>query len=270
MPTLTWVTSGDSSGQISAAQYDEMAADHAASNAEDAYNAYYERPAMIAMLSDVAGRRVLNAGCGSGALAAWLAENGATVTAFDGSGEMAALARRRLGEDADIHVADLARPLTFAPNQTFDLVAASLVLHYVRDWVAVFREFRRVLAPGGAVVFSTHHPFMDWQLDGVADYFGTRQITETWRKGNGEYEVTFWRRPLSVMFEDIRAGGFTVDELAEPAPLRGAGEHQPVRLQDSYEQTPVPVLPPSPPVTADRDTAAVARSGAAPPDEQHA
>lgn len=48
----------------------------------------------------------------------------------------------------------------------------------------------------------------------------TRQITETWRKGNGEYEVTFWRRPLSVMFEEILAGGFTVDELAEPAPLR--------------------------------------------------
>jgi SAM-dependent methyltransferase len=87
-------------------------------------------------------------------------------------------------------------------------------------WAAVFREFRRVLAPGGAVVFSTYHPFMDWQLDGVANYFGTRQITETWRKGTGEYEVAFWRRPLSVMVEEIRAGGFAVDDLAEPAPLR--------------------------------------------------
>jgi SAM-dependent methyltransferase len=73
-------------------------------------------------------------------------------------------------------------------------------------WAAVFREFRRVLAPGGAVVFSAHHPFMDWQLDGVADYFGTRQIPGTWRKGTGEYEVTSWRRPLSVMLEEIRAG----------------------------------------------------------------
>jgi predicted RNA methylase len=87
-----------------------MAADYAASNAEDAFNAYYERPAVIAMLGDVAGRRVLDAGCGWGVLAAWLAEHGATVTAFDGSGEMTALARRRLGADADIHVADLARP----------------------------------------------------------------------------------------------------------------------------------------------------------------
>jgi len=214
------VSPRDSGGQISAAQYDAMAADYAASNAEDAYNAYYERPAMIAMLGDVAGKRVLDAGCGSGVLTAWLVEHGAMVTAFDGSGEMAALARQRLGEDAEIHVGDLARPLTFAADHTFDLVVTSLVLHYIRNWVAVFHEFRRVLAPGGAVVFSTHHPFMDWQLDGVDDYFGTRQITETWRKGNGEYEVTFWRRPLSVMFSEIRAGGFTVDALGEPAPLR--------------------------------------------------
>jgi len=217
---LTQVSPRGSGGQISAAQYDAMAADYAASNAGDAYNAYYERPAMIAMLGEVAGSRVLDVGCGSGLLTEWLAEHGATVTAFDGSGEMAALARRRLGEDADIHVADLARPLAFAADQAFDLVVASLVLHYVRDWVAVFREFRRVLAPGGAVVFSTHHPFMDWQLDCVGDYFGTRQITETWRKGNAEYEVTFWRRPLSLMFAEIRAGGFTVDALGEPAPLR--------------------------------------------------
>lgn len=220
MPTIAKVSSRDSGGQVNAAQYDAMAADYAASNAEDAYNAYYERPAMIAMLGDVAGRHVLDAGCGSGVLAAWLAEHGATVTAFDGSGEMAALARQRLGEAADVHVADLARRLTFAPDQAFDLVVASLVLHYVRDWAAVFREFRRVLAPGGAVVFSTHHPFMDWQLDGVGDYFGTRQITETWRKRNGEYRVTFWRRPLSVMFAEIRGGGFIVDALGEPAPLR--------------------------------------------------
>lgn len=217
----------DSGGQINAAQYDAMAADYAASNAEHAYNAYYERPAMIALLGDVAGKRVLDAGCGSGVLAAWLAEHGATVTAFDGSGGMTALARQRLGEAADVHVADLARPLTFAADQAFDLVVASLVLHYVLDWAAVFREFRRVLAPGGSVVFSTHHPFMDWQLDGGTDYFAARQITETWRKGKGEYEVTFWRRPLSVMFEEIRAGGFTVDDLAEPAPLRALEDINP-------------------------------------------
>jgi tRNA A58 N-methylase Trm61 len=53
-----------------------MAADYAASNAKHAYNAFYERPAMIAMLGDVAGRRVPEAGCGSGVLATRLAEHG--------------------------------------------------------------------------------------------------------------------------------------------------------------------------------------------------
>jgi ubiquinone/menaquinone biosynthesis C-methylase UbiE len=54
--------------------------------------------------------------------------------------------------------------LSFAQDGSFDLIVASLVMHYVRDWHAVLGEFRRVLKPDGAVVFSTHHPAMDWQL----------------------------------------------------------------------------------------------------------
>jgi hypothetical protein len=45
------------------------------------------------------------------------------------------------------------------------------VLHYLADWVGPLTEFHRVLAPHGAVVFSTHHPAMDWQLHSPEDYF---------------------------------------------------------------------------------------------------
>jgi 2-polyprenyl-3-methyl-5-hydroxy-6-metoxy-1,4-benzoquinol methylase len=41
----------------------------------------YERPATIALLRDVHGRRVLEAGCAAGALTAMLADRGAEVTA---------------------------------------------------------------------------------------------------------------------------------------------------------------------------------------------
>ncbi len=50
----------------SARQYDAMAADYAADNAESAFNAYYERPAMISLVGEVEGRRVLEVGCGAG------------------------------------------------------------------------------------------------------------------------------------------------------------------------------------------------------------
>lgn len=145
-------------GRRSADQYNRMAADYAADNAESPYNAYYERPAMISLLDEVTGQRVLEVGCGAGILTTWLVEHGATVTAFDVSDEMVALARRTVGGRADILVADLAKPLSFAADHSFDLVVASLVLHYVEDWQHVFTEIRRVLAPGGVVVFSTHHP----------------------------------------------------------------------------------------------------------------
>ena len=46
--------------------YDSFAEAYAASNENNLVNAYYERPAMLALAGDVAGRRILDAGCGQG------------------------------------------------------------------------------------------------------------------------------------------------------------------------------------------------------------
>lgn len=61
----------------SARQYDAMAAEYAADNAEGAHNAYYERPATISLLGEVTGLRVPEVGCGAGPLTAWLVDHGA-------------------------------------------------------------------------------------------------------------------------------------------------------------------------------------------------
>ena len=128
---------------------------------------------------------------------------------------------------ARILVADLALPLIFAEDATFDLVVASLVLHYLRDWVPILTEFRRVLAPDGAVVFSTHHPTMDARLHSRDDYFAVKQVTEVWQKGSGEFEVTFWRRPLTEMTKAIHQAGFAIERLEEPMPLAELVERDP-------------------------------------------
>jgi predicted TPR repeat methyltransferase len=59
----------------------------------------------------VAGRRILDAGCGSGPLSAALRDRGAIVTGIDSSAKMLELARQRLGAGADLHLADLGSPL---------------------------------------------------------------------------------------------------------------------------------------------------------------
>ena len=206
-------------GDVAARQYDAMAAEYTADNDDGPYNAYYERPATIALLGDLEGKDVLEVGCGAGPLTQYLVEHAARVTASDVSAEMMRLARTRVGDRARFVVANIEEPLSFATDGSFDVVVASLVMHYVRDWEPVLREFRRVLRPSGAVVFSTHHPTMDWEL-APADYFETRQITETWKKGSGKYEVTFWRRPLTAMTHAIAASGFVIEQLVEPEPLR--------------------------------------------------
>ena len=207
-------------GQRTAGQYDAMAAHYAADNAENAFNAHYERPATISLLGEVKGRRVLEVGCGAGPLTAWLVDHGAIVTALDVSPLMLQRANRRLGDRATFVIADLADPLPFGPDTRFDLVVASLVLHYVKDWQTPLAEFRRLLRGDGAVVFSTHHPTMDWQLHCPDDYFVLKQVTETWSKGSQDFPVTFWRRPLTAMTAAIAAAGFVMEHVVEPEPRR--------------------------------------------------
>ena len=211
----------------SAAEYDAMAEAYAADNLDSPFNAYYEQPATKILLGKVSAKRVLEVGCGAGPLTEWLADQGATVTAIDVSTEMVRLARARMKDRARILVADLALPLIFAEDASFDLVIASLVLHYLRDWVPILTEFRRVLAPDGAVVFSTHHPTMDARLHSPDDYFAVRQVTEVWQKGSGEFEVTFWRRPLTEMTKAIHQAGFAIERLEEPMPLAELVERDP-------------------------------------------
>ncbi|MGD0386419.1 MAG: class I SAM-dependent methyltransferase [Solirubrobacteraceae bacterium] len=202
-----------------AAAYDSFAAEYATANETAPYNALYERPAVIELLGDVHGRRVLDVGCGSGTLSQWLVESGASVVGFDISPAMLAIARERGLSGASFHVADLARPLTFVPDASFDLAVASLVFHYLRDWAAPLRELSRGLVPGGTLVLSTHHPAMDVGLSAGGDYFGLELVQDRWDLGGRVVDVQFWRRPLSAMFASFTDAGFSVEGVHEPMPV---------------------------------------------------
>jgi SAM-dependent methyltransferase len=200
-----------------ATDYDDFADAYSTENESNLFNAYYERPAMLRLAGDVSGRRVLDAGCGSGPLSAALRDRGAVVTCLDGSAAMVELARRRLGDGVDVRVADLAEPLPFDDGR-FDDVVASLVLHYLEDWSGALAELRRVLRPGGRLLVSVNHPGAYPIVYPEADYFAVTRYSEDYTFDGKVTWLTFWHRPLHAMTDAFTAAGFRIVTISEPPP----------------------------------------------------
>ena len=196
--------------------YDDFAEAYSAQNETGLFNAYYNQPAVLALAGDVSGRRILDAGCGSGPLAAALRDAGATITGLDVSAAMVDLARRRLGHDADLHVADLGAPLPF-PDAEFDDVVASLVLHYLEDWTGPLSELHRVLKPGGRLILSVNHPVIFPVVYPKADYFAVTKYSEDYMFSGQTVRLTFWHRPLHAMTDAFGAAGFQITAISEPS-----------------------------------------------------
>ncbi|MET7607845.1 class I SAM-dependent methyltransferase [Streptomyces avermitilis] len=217
--------------------YDSFAEAYSAETENNLVNAYYARPAMLALAGDVAGRRILDAGCGSGPLSAALRDRGAIVTGIDVSAGMLALARRRLGDDVALHVVDLSDRLPFADG-SFDDVVASLVLHYLEDWGPTLAELRRVLRPGGRLIASVDHPVVAYTIqEPRPDYFATTSYTFNWTFNGQSVPMRFWRKPLHAMTDAFTTAGFRLSVISEPQPDPAARELFPDDFHDLSTKT---------------------------------
>jgi SAM-dependent methyltransferase len=195
--------------------YDTIASRYAAGVDERPWNALYERPATLALLPDVAGKDVLDAGCGPGWYADWLARNGAHVVAIDCSPHMVRLADARLRGRARVMQGDVSDLRNLLLTETFDVILSSLVLHYLADLANTFREWARLLRPGGTLVFSTHHPIHQASLLDPG-YLRTELIEEEW--GWLGEKMRYYRRPLRDLMEPLTAAEFVIERISEPTP----------------------------------------------------
>jgi len=108
-----------------------------------------------------AGMNVLEIGCGSGALAAEMAKQGAAVVGIDASAGMLAQAKKRienesLGEKVDLHLMDASMLAETFDPASFDCIVASLVLSEMPldDQTYLLQSCSKLLKPGGRLLIA--------------------------------------------------------------------------------------------------------------------
>jgi ubiquinone biosynthesis O-methyltransferase len=136
---------------------------------------------ILGMAGDLAGRDVLDVGCGDGTFALELTRRGAVVTAVDASPAMIDAARDRAKQhhaNATFQVAT-AEKLPYPAGQ-FDIVTAITILCFVEDAAPVFREMTRVLRPGGRLIIGELGRWSFWAAKRrIRAWLGSR----LWRRG---------------------------------------------------------------------------------------
>ena len=198
--------------------------------------------ALLGPAASLAGRSVLEVGCGAAQCARWLAGHGAAVVALDLSFRQLQHAVR-IGDGAagfPLLQAD-AGDLPFADG-AFDLACSAYGgVPFVADSARVMREVHRVLRPGGRWVFSVTHP-VRWAfpdepgpegLTAASSYFDRTPYVEQDAEGRAVYVEH--HRTLGDRVREIAAAGFRLADLVEPqwpewnrqewggwSPLRGA------------------------------------------------
>jgi SAM-dependent methyltransferase len=142
---------------------------------------WVETPLMIGSPGTLAGKRVLEIGCGRGVGLEILLGLGATrVTGFDLDPEMVALAEKHLakyGERARVFVGDAAA--IAASDASFDAVVDYGIIHHIPPWPQALREIVRVLAPGGTFYFEDlFRGFISaWPMRALLDHPQATQFT---------------------------------------------------------------------------------------------
>lgn len=198
---------------------------------ESAYQRHYVWPGIRGMVPDVAGKRVLDAGCGIGDYAEWFLDRGAEVVGIDASSEAISIVRRRLGERATFHQGDLTEPLAFASDGEFDLAFANLVFGHIERWRPVLEEFRRVLVADGSVVLTAIHPVRRYRRhrDELESYYEIDSYVLDW--DDTGIRVEQYHRPLEEVVAAFTESGFRIRDFREITPEPAYREENPERYE---------------------------------------
>lgn len=188
------------------------------------------------LMPPLAGKTVLDLGCGYGWHCKYAADQGAAqVLGLDQSARMIEAAARKNGAAGVCY--QVCGLLDFAyPENRYDLVLSNLVLHYLPDLQQVYALVYKTLKPGGIFLFNIEHPVFtsgvrqEFSPDGswpVADYFypGPRRTQFLGQ------EVTKQHHTLTQILNGLLKSGFALEAVEEAMPPQSWREQMPEEMQ---------------------------------------
>ena len=192
-------------------------------------NVLFEIPALLSMMPDLRGKRVLDLGCGFGEHCKMFVDRGAErVVGIDISEKMLEVAVRENShpkiEYRRMPIEDIDRL-----SESFDVAVSSLALHYIEDFVGVTEKVYRLLAPSGVFVFSQEHPLVTSHSGGsrwTKNENGEKlhvNISNYGIEGERETEwfiggIKIYHRTFSSIVNTLIKVGFTLEGMTEPLP----------------------------------------------------
>lgn len=186
-----------------------------------------EWPAIRALLPDLAGKRIVDLGCGFGWFARWARENGAvSVLGIDLSENMIARARADTDDPAiEYRLADLES--LALPEASFDFAYSALAFHYIVDFGRLVKAVHRALHPGAHFVFTIEHPI--YMAPRQPGWSADAEGCKSWPVNNYAVEgprTTDWlakgvikqHRTLGTTLNSLVDAGFAIRRVEEWSP----------------------------------------------------
>lgn len=227
----------------------------------DWFNKYVLYPAILGLLRKVSGKRILDAGCGTGCLSRLLAKHRAVVTGMDISEGLLKKARAYEVETPlgiSYIQGDLSKAASYFSPSAFDYIICNMVIQDVSNYEAALCSLACVLCGDGKLIVSTSHPCfiassteLGWEIMGkpnkiissgpgishlesigelkgivhkMDNYFQRGQFPREWEPGI--ITISF-RRTLEDYVKAMCNAGLTITGILEPLPAEDGKNSSP-------------------------------------------
>lgn len=213
--------------------------DEAANQDGDLYHRTFLFPTLMKWINPKDDIRILDMGCGNGALSRLFAMAGASVTAVDFSEVFIELAKKRSKDlTIDYRVIDATNSeqlKSLIDSKKFDYVVSSMVLHDMPTITQLINALPSLLKPNGHFIFTVPHPCFNSGLVEITDLknnanqkklcLSNRYImSETFEiasKPDQPIKQICFHRPLSELFNTLFSAGFVMTGFVEPVAKPG-------------------------------------------------